>query len=365
MSELIQKLTSFFTDSGTTTMLQQWWPQLAALLASGLALILIFRIMAGKKKRRLEERVTANTPSEETAEPASQGVFGPLTPALAAQIPESEKESRDFAKLLRQAGIYAPGAAATIYALRFALLFGMLVVTGVVVILAPSAFTWPILLAGGFLAGAMSIVPRLYVFFRRRRRVREIRNGLADMMDMLSMCMGGGLPLSPSLDHVAKNLSSHPALAQELQILKRQAEVGSLKTALADFGQRVDLPEVRQLSALLSRGDRLGTQMSASLLDQADHFRLHRRQTATLAANKTPVKLTIPLMFCFAPAALILLISPAILELTEFFAPREGQQQAGAALPTDALAFDTDRLIESAQQPDAPEAPPAFDPTAP
>src|SRR5690606_26947549 len=35
--------------------------------------------------------------------PGQRGVFGPLTDALAAQLPEREKERSEFSKLLRQA----------------------------------------------------------------------------------------------------------------------------------------------------------------------------------------------------------------------------------------------------------------------
>ncbi|MCO6458852.1 MAG: type II secretion system F family protein [Pirellulaceae bacterium] len=254
-----------------------------------------------------------------------QGLFGPLTDALAAQLPESRKETKDFAQLLRQAGLYSPVARASIYALRFALLFVPLVVAGILAVTLPPEWTVRILIGGGLLAGALSIIPRLYVYFRRNRRLKEIRNGLADMMDMLSMCLGGGMPLSPSLDHVAKNLTPYPALAEELQILRRQAEVGSMKLALTDMAERVDMPEVRQVTSLLGRGEQLGTRLSTSLLDQADHFRSTRRQRVTMHANRSPVILTLPLLFCFAPAVLILLMAPAMLELTDFIRPPEGQ----------------------------------------
>lgn len=253
------------------------------------------------------------------------GVFGPLTDAFAAQLPESSKETSEFARLLRQAGLYTPTARASIYALRFTLLFLPLVVAGVLAVLMPPEWTVTILIVGAALSAGLSIIPRLYVYFRRNRRLKEIRNGLADMMDMLSMCLGGGMPLSPSLDHVAKNLTNYPSLAEELQILKRQAELGSMKIALHDMAERIDLPEVRQVTSLLGRGQQLGTRLSTSLLDQADHFRATRRQRATMKANRSPVILTLPLLFCFAPAVLIMLMSPALLELTDFIRPRDGQ----------------------------------------
>jgi tight adherence protein C len=256
--------------------------------------------------------------------PGQNGVFGSLTDALATQLPEGQKERSDFQKLLRQAGLYSRTARVSIYALRFVLMFVPMAIAGVIALLSPQVYVLRILIIGASVAGGLSIIPRLYVFFRRRHRMNEIREGLSDMMDMLSMCLSGGMPLSPSLDHVANNLEAYPSLAEELTILKRQAEVGSLRRALVDFADRIDLPQVRQVAGLLARGEQLGTRLSASLLDQADHFRATRRQLATMQANKTPVILTLPLMFCFAPAVLILLMSPTVLQLTEFLRPSRG-----------------------------------------
>lgn len=280
-----------------------------------------------------------STPSEEPPQPlddealerslrapGENGVFGWLTDALATQLPEGAKERGEFQKLLRQAGLYSRTARVSIYALRFVLMFVPMAIAGGIALAAPHDYMIRIVIIGACVAGTLSIVPRLYVFFRRRRRQIEIREGLSDMMDMLSMCLSGGMPLSPSLDHVAENLTAFPSLAEELTILKRQAEVGSLKRALADFSERIDIPQVRQVAGLLARGEQLGSRLSASLLDQADHFRSTRRQLATMQANKTPVILTLPLMFCFAPAVLILLMSPTILQLTEFLRPSNNSQ---------------------------------------
>ena len=161
--------------------------------------------------------------------------------------------------------------------------------------------TWKILIGGGIIAAVLSIIPRLYVWYRRRVRLAQINGGLADMLDMLSMCLGGGMSISASLDHVAKNLASYPALAEELQIMRRQTDVGSLRMALADWANRIDTPEVRQVATLLTRGDSLGTSLSGSLLDQADHFRTARKQLATLQANRMPVLPHVPAAVLLCP----------------------------------------------------------------
>lgn len=249
------------------------------------------------------------------------GAFGSMTDAFASQLPESEKEHAEFGQMLKQAGLYSPTARSSVYAFRFLFLIFPLICAGILAIFSPAEQTWRIMIGGGIISMLLSIIPRLYVYMLRKSRLAQIGEGLADMLDMLSMCLGGGMPLSSSLDHVSKNLTSYPALAEELQIMKRQSEVHSLRFALADFANRLDTPEVRQVATLLSRGDNLGTSLSGSLLDQADHFRTTRRQLATMSANRTPVYLTFPLMFCFAPAVLILLMSPAFMQLSDFFNP--------------------------------------------
>lgn len=263
------------------------------------------------------------------------GVFGVWTEALATQIPESEKERTEFAALLRQAGLYSRTARHSVYAYRFLLLVFPLFCAGLLAVFSPPDQTWKILIGGGIIAAMLSIIPRLYVWYRRKVRLAEINAGLADMLDMLSMCLGGGMSISASLDHVAKNLISYPSLAEELQIMRRQAEVGSLRLALADWANRLDTPEVRQVASLLTRGDALGTSLSGSLLDQADHFRTARKQLATLHANRMPVLLTFPLLFCFAPAVLIVLMSPALLQLSDFIGnpnnPLAGNDTIGTA----------------------------------
>jgi tight adherence protein C len=311
-SKLAQGDLSVFTSGSNTSWL--------ALGAVACVVMLVIRMLT--RPRKHAETAAPSVDLELLLRrPGENGVFGPITDALAGQLPESAKERSDFQQLLRQAGLYSRTARISIYALRFVGLFLPLVIAGIFVLISPPDQTIRILVMGGVASAALSIVPRLYVFFRRRHRRNEITDGLSDMMDMLSMCLGGGMPLSPSLDHVAHNLAAYPSLAEELLILKKQAEVGSLKRALADFADRIDLPQVRQVAGLLARGEQLGNRLSTSLLDQADHFRSTRRQLATMQANKTPVILTLPLMFCFAPAVLILLMSPTLLQLTEFLRP--------------------------------------------
>ena len=320
----------------------QWGVPMMIFVGTASLVYLIGRLVLRRpsaERIRLQRIAAAGADDDEPQE----GVFGPLNKALAAQIPESGKESRDFRLLLRQAGLYGPTAGTTVYAARFVMLVVPLVIAGIWAVIADTGSTFGILAAGAMASASLSVVPRLYVFFRRRVRLQRIRQGLADTIDMLSMCTSGGLGISESLQHVSGQLSAYPELAQELLILKRQTEVGSLRQALNDLTARVDLPEIRQLSTLLTRGTRLGTQLSGSLNEQADHLRTARRQMATARANKTPVKMVLPVLFCFAPAALILLTAPAVLELHDFLVPPQQQLSEDPSTPT----FGTRKIVNA------------------
>ena len=90
-----------------------WWPALtsgwggfcAVFAVAGLVFYLVARLVLRGPTRadlRLEQIRPESTVEAARAKP----VFGGWTQALAAQIPESEKERRDFEMLLRQAGMY-------------------------------------------------------------------------------------------------------------------------------------------------------------------------------------------------------------------------------------------------------------------
>jgi tight adherence protein C len=333
---MIQDIQTWLADRGAPEWLQSpvAWFGVACFV---LAVPVILRLLFSKKKDTAPERpVDPRRPQG--------GVFGPLTDALASQIPESEKERVEFGQMLRQAGLYSPTARSSIYAYRFLLMFFPLFCAGLLAIFSPASQTWRILIGGGVIAAILSIMPRMWVYLRRQRRVAQINAGLADMLDMLGMCLGGGMPLSQSLDHVSKNLTAYPSLGEELQIMRRQADVGSLRMALTDWANRIDSPEVRQVATLLTRGDQLGASISGSLLEQADHFRTTRKNMANLQANRLPVFLTFPLLFCFAPAALIVLMSPAFLELSEFFDPDSGKNPLA-----NNETISTQRVVETLQ----------------
>ena len=87
-------------------------------------------------------------------------------------------------------------------------------------------------------------------------------------------------------------------------------------------------------------------------------------------ANRTPVFLTFPLMFCFAPAVLILLMSPSFMQLSEFLSPSNTRNPLAnnESISTDRIVETLESLDQSIPQNTSPAgrpslAPPAGSPT--
>ncbi|MDO4859159.1 MAG: type II secretion system F family protein [Thermoguttaceae bacterium] len=255
------------------------------------------------------------------------GIFGSLTPGLANVIPENEKENREFRQLLRQAGFYSFSARNSIYAARLVLFLLPIFIGMYMGVLFPDLMLQYTCI-GLFVGTGLSIIPRLYVYWVRKKRIEHIRAGIPDTMDMFAMCASGGMTMNESLEHIADQIYEYPELSQELCILRRQIELGSLEQAIKDLMERVNIPEMRQFSYLLLRSSQLGNQSNTALIEQADHLRAMRRHHAMAQANKTPTKLVFPLMFCFAPGALILMLSPSLMTIYDFMASKTIQPNA-------------------------------------
>src|SRR5205814_9207907 len=104
------------------------WSKPATWIAVGcgvLVLVLVVRLLFRRKKKPAESQ-----PARRLDPRTSGGAFGALTPALASQIPESQKEKKEFGQMLRQAGMYSPTARASGYAFRFLLMVFPLIVAG-------------------------------------------------------------------------------------------------------------------------------------------------------------------------------------------------------------------------------------------
>jgi tight adherence protein C len=276
----------------------------------------IFGFQQGPSPRRL---AAAGPP--EIRGPASLG--GRLVESLAGQLPQAPFDHGELARDLRRAGCYRPGARSEFLAMRNAWAILAVVLPGILgVAIGPTrqGLVVETIIGGLAVAAVLWSQPRVLLAVRGRRRVERIRNALPNAMDMVSMCVAGGLPLHDALAHVGREIAdAHPDLAVELAIIRQQTDLSSLSYAFQQFAERIDIEETAALASLVAQNQRLGIGAVDAICEYADSIRLKRRHLADELAGKAQWRLLFPVVLCLVPSVLILLWGPGILEMWKFF----------------------------------------------
>jgi tight adherence protein C len=173
------------------------------------------------------------------------------------------------------------------------------------------------------LAGALlfATLPQFWLSRRMRKRRRAIMLALPDALDMLTVCVDGGLGLENSFLKIGETWDH--ALAREFR--RAVSEIGfgvSWRDALRNMVYRTDVPELSGLVAVLLQADQLGFSISDTLHAQADQLRMRRRQRAQEQARAAPLKMLFPMVFFILPATFAVILGPAVPAILEAFRSR-------------------------------------------
>ncbi len=272
---------------------------------------------------------------------ASPLFFGRMTHAFAGMLPLHFEKVENLKSDLLRAGYYRRHAAAEYLAIRNVLVVGTILLTGMAIVaLEPeSPLAFPTIITGIVATVILFSVPRLILQSQAANRLRQIQYALPDALDMLTMTMTGGVPLSQALGYVQREIKpTYPDLACELAIIDRHAQAGSLDQALQQFSKRIDIPDVQSLTALVSQTERLGSNVTQAFQDYSDSVRRGQRQRLEERGNRASVAMILPIVLCLAPPIYIMLLGPALLELRDFAV--EGTARDGVLRP-DVSGLDT------------------------
>ncbi|MDA0831908.1 MAG: type II secretion system F family protein [Planctomycetota bacterium] len=286
--------------------------------------------------RRVARNVAAGrlTNREDGEEKYTRLVFGPLTTALATIVPQSSGEVEAIERDLKRAGYYRHTALKEYMATRNALILMIIVTTLMLATLADPGSKIPeMVLFVGFITAMLGYaLPRIVLHNQAERRVNRIQKGLPDALDIITMCITGGLPLTEALTRVSDEIRySHRDVAVEFDIIRRQSEADTMAKALRQFAERIDSPEINSLSALVTQTQRMGTHVATAVCEYADSVRRAHRQRAEEQASKTSIKMLFPVVLCLAPPIYILLIGPPLIKMKNFI--HEAHQPGGVLEP--------------------------------
>ena len=241
-----------------------------------------------------------------------------LGPVASYILPQKELERESVTRRLAQAGYRSPQALQMFYAVKSlaAVALPMLVVIGsrwFPGIETRSAFTYAMIAAGIGLLGPNYILRKLTA-----KRIKSLRNGFPDALDLLVVCVEAGLGLAAAIQRVADELDvSHPELAFELSTVGAEIRAGMPREqALRNLADRTGVPDIRGLVGLLVQTMRFGTSVSDALRVYSDEFRDKRMQRAEEQAAKMGTMLIFPLVLCMFPVFFIVAIGPAVLNIS-------------------------------------------------
>jgi tight adherence protein C len=284
-----------------------------------------------RERRRQNERLKALVSAEEPRaigqaqrDPLSEFFITTLPRITQFLVPRQEGDSRTqtpLRGLLVQAGLYQKEHEVIFIGARYVVtcLPAVGFVAGWLSHLWDMDQNW-IIVTGLFMFAAWNL-PMAWLNRRKRARQQVLRGALPDALDLIMICLEGGLSLPAALCRIASELHTvHPELALEMTIVERYIQMGrSAGEALRLFADRCDLDEARSLSSAVLQSERFGASLVSSLRIQSDMLRMRRMQMAEEKAHKASVQVLFPTLLLIFPAVFIVLIGPAGMQIVEIF----------------------------------------------
>ncbi len=158
-------------------------------------------------------------------------------------------------------------------------------------------------------------LPRILIKNIADKRQQEISMTFPDALDMMLICVQGGIGIEGSINKVAGEVSDiSEVLAEELGLLS--AELGMLndrRAAFLGFSTRVGSGSARSFSTAMLQAEQYGTSVSKAIRILADEQRDMRMAAAEQKAAALPPKLTVPMILFFLPALFVIILGPAFL----------------------------------------------------
>jgi tight adherence protein C len=176
--------------------------------------------------------------------------------------------------------------------------------------------------SGGVLLAALGLAvglagPGRWLAVRAAARRDAVATALPGAIDLLTTCIDAGLALEQALARVGRLLAPiSRVLAAELAITSAEIEAGvSTADALRRLARRVGLDELSAMAGVIAQAHGLGAPIGDTLREFAAASRRARTSRLEERAGALAAQLTLPLAVCLLPAALLIILGPAVLQL--------------------------------------------------
>ena len=288
-------------------------------LVVGLGIFLVFwslaRTRPGKSQviqARLQEYQALSLEEQELQKPFSERIVLPflhrISSFLDSQTPK--KHTQDLQNKLIAAGRpgnLTPGDfqalryVATLVTFFLGLLVGLLLKTPALIAIAAAVGA-----AVGY------YLPIMYLRQRTQGRQKEIRQGLPDAMDLLTISVEAGLGFDVAMSRVTEKFKN--ALSDEFAQVLQEARLGRPRLeALDEMGRRSGVEELHNFVQAVIQSEVMGVGIAKILRLQSDELRRKRRQKAQEKAAQASLKMMLPMVGCIFPTIWIVLLGPSVM----------------------------------------------------
>lgn len=162
------------------------------------------------------------------------------------------------------------------------------------------------------------LLPNSWLNGRVHAKQDEIRRGLPDALDMLSVCASAGLGFDQSLQKISSYWETD--LGVEFSRVIHEMEMGVARsTALRNMADRLDVDDLSRFITIIVQAETMGMSYADVLHSQAEQMRILRQYRAREIANKLPAKMILPLALFIFPALLAVILGPVIPTLLSLF----------------------------------------------
>jgi tight adherence protein C len=160
--------------------------------------------------------------------------------------------------------------------------------------------------------------PQLWLQSRINSRQHEVRKAMPDALDLLTICVEAGLGFDAAMSKVSEKWENE--LSRALARAIREIQLGKTRRdAMRDMAERLGISEMTSFVAAVIQSEMLGVSLSKVLRIQSDQMRVKRRQRAEEEAHKAPIKMIIPMALLTFPSIMIILLTPAAIQISKSF----------------------------------------------
>ncbi|MCF7916261.1 MAG: type II secretion system F family protein [Candidatus Omnitrophica bacterium] len=156
-------------------------------------------------------------------------------------------------------------------------------------------------------------LPDLYLNMQVKKLKEAISRSMPEIVDLLALCVGGGLNFMAAMRWVIEKSKSNPLIEQFKFVLEEISVGKSRIEALKDMSKRLTIPDITSFVRILVQTEKLGTPVEEAFKIISDDSRMRRRHRGERQAMKAPMKMLIPLILCILPIILIIIGGPIML----------------------------------------------------